>query len=115
MEGISVMRIGNWFTLDQFQNPIQDGLSDQRMGISPYDYQGHCVTCGQTSGGCQGHPGYIRLQHMVFNHLFSKHLLNILRCICTQCKRIKLKGATLKEFKKKIVMASLGVGKYSEV
>jgi DNA-directed RNA polymerase I subunit RPA1 len=56
---LSVVDVRNPITFDALDNPIPHGLHDKKMGVSPFDHSGTCVTCGLTSVHCPGHHGHI--------------------------------------------------------
>jgi DNA-directed RNA polymerase I subunit RPA1 len=43
---ISVKEITNPVAFDQLSRPLNNGLYDPAMGVSPYDKISRCVTCG---------------------------------------------------------------------
>jgi len=56
---LSVVEVRKTQTFDQLGNPIPEGLHDKRMGVSPFDKNSMCPTCGLTSNFCPGHHGHI--------------------------------------------------------
>ena len=56
---------------------------DPRQGV--IDRTGRCQTCAGSLNECPGHFGHIVLARPVFNILFMKKLVTILRCVCYGC------------------------------
>ncbi len=47
-----------------------------------------CVTCGKTNKKCPGHFGAIELPIMVYNPIYMKIILQLLKCVCASCSRL---------------------------
>jgi DNA-directed RNA polymerase I subunit RPA1 len=47
MRELSVCEIKNINAFDNFGRALEAGLYDERMGVSPYEKNTKCVTCGQ--------------------------------------------------------------------
>ena len=78
-----------------------DTIYDPRMG--PCDHRA-CSTCGQDAISCPGHFGHIVLAEPIVHPLYIKTVVSILRCVCSDCKRLlvsaehlKLKGCSIKD------------------
>ena len=70
-----------------------NSIYDSRMG--PLD-DSKCQTCGKDAIGCVGHFGHISLVSPLIHPLYVKEVITILRCICIDCKRLKLTREHLK-------------------
>lgn len=69
--------------------PKIGGLMDPRQG--PMNkLSNNCVTCQQTYNDCPGHFGHIDLARPVFHVGFLSKTVNILRCVCFSCGRLKV-------------------------
>ncbi|ELP94337.1 DNA-directed RNA polymerase II subunit RPB1, putative [Entamoeba invadens IP1] len=66
--------------------PVEGGLSDPRMG--PFDKGDECKTCRCTRSDCPGHFGYIQLYAPVYNPVYVKYILKVLKCVCPSCHRL---------------------------
>ena len=86
---MSVVEIKSLITFDQFNHPIQEGLYDPKMGLSPYERTGRCETCGQEEKECPGHIGHIELVMPVYNCFLITYLHKLLRIKCFFCHKIK--------------------------
>ena len=60
-------------------------LYDPRMG--PTDNV-ECITCGYTPKTCPGHFGYIEMNCIVIHPLYTRQVVNFLKCICIRCSRL---------------------------
>ncbi len=78
-------------TLERGQQKI-GGLMDPRQG--PMNKSSKCDTCNQTYADCPGHFGHINLARPVFHVGFMSKTVNILRCICFSCYKIKVMRQT---------------------
>ncbi|EKE39890.1 hypothetical protein ENUP19_0216G0036 [Entamoeba nuttalli] len=70
--------------------PVLGGLADPRMG--PFEKGEECQTCRGTRTECPGHFGYIELTQPVYNAIYMKYILHVLKCVCPICKRIYCHG-----------------------
>lgn len=68
--------------------PMIGGLFDPRMGI--LDNGKTCRTCGQTNHGCPGHFGHYRLTRPVYYIQFHHMIMNVLKCICIRCSKLRI-------------------------
>lgn len=81
---MSVVEIVHHTARDRdFNRPVLGGLMDPRQGV--IDRTGRCQTCAGSLNECPGHFGHVVLAKPVFNVLFMKKILMILRCMCTEC------------------------------
>ena len=70
-----------------------NSIYDSRLG--PLD-GGLCQTCGKDAIECVGHFGHIELVTPIIHPLYVKETLSILRCVCVDCKKLKLSREHLK-------------------
>jgi DNA-directed RNA polymerase II subunit RPB1 len=68
--------------------PKIGGLFDPRMGV--LDNGKVCRTCGQTNHGCPGHFGHYRLTRPVYYIQFHTMIMNVLKCICIRCSKLRI-------------------------
>ena len=75
--------------------PKIGGLFDPRMGV--LDNGKVCRTCGQTNHGCPGHFGHYRLTRPVYYIQFHAMIMNVLKCICIRCSKLRIDKELHKE------------------
>jgi DNA-directed RNA polymerase I subunit RPA1 len=80
---LSVKEINKSQALDRLLNPIQGGLYDLALG--PLDKNDICLTCNLDYFTCPGHFGHINLALPVYNPVFFKELVKLLRSSCYSC------------------------------
>ena len=68
--------------------PKIGGLFDPRMGV--LDNGKVCRTCGQTNHGCPGHFGHYRLTRPVYYIQFLNMIMNVLKCVCIRCSKLRI-------------------------
>jgi DNA-directed RNA polymerase II subunit RPB1 len=71
--------------------PKSGGLFDARMGV--LENGKICRSCGQTNHGCPGHFGFYRLTRPVYSIHFVPWIMNVLRCTCIRCGKLKIDKA----------------------
>ena len=79
----------------QGNEPKIGGLFDPRMGV--LDNGKICRTCGQTNHNCPGHFGHYRLARPVYYIQFLPFILNVLKCICIRCSKLRIDKELHKE------------------
>ena len=87
IERSSVVEITSHDTY-QGNEPKIGGLFDPRMGV--LDNGKICRTCGQTNHGCPGHFGHYRLTRPVYYIQFLPFIMNVLKCICIRCSKLRI-------------------------
>ena len=87
---LSVVECSKTQTFDQLGNPLPGGLHDKMMGISPFDKNGSCPTCGLTSNYCPGHHGHIKLVAPIYNPFMIKELYRLMKSKCFHCHRFRI-------------------------
>ena len=68
--------------------PKTGGLFDPRMGV--LENGKICRSCGQTNHGCPGHFGHFRLTRPVYFIQFLPTVMNVLKCVCIRCGKLKI-------------------------
>lgn len=68
--------------------PKIGGLFDPRMGV--LENGKVCRSCGQTNHGCPGHFGHYRLTRPVYFIQFLPYIMNVLKCVCIKCAKLKI-------------------------
>jgi DNA-directed RNA polymerase II subunit RPB1 len=68
--------------------PKIGGLFDPRMGV--LDNGKVCRTCGQTNHSCPGHFGHYRLTRPVYYIQFLPMIMNVLKCVCIRCSKLRI-------------------------
>jgi DNA-directed RNA polymerase II subunit RPB1 len=87
IERRSVVEITSHATYEGTEPKI-GGLFDPRMGI--LDNGKTCRSCGQTNHGCPGHFGHYRLTRPVYYIQFLDIVMNVLRCVCIRCAKLRI-------------------------
>ncbi|MCF2164645.1 MULTISPECIES: DNA-directed RNA polymerase subunit A' [Halobacterium] len=87
-------------TYDDDGFPIDMGLMDPRLGV--IDPGLECKTCGQRSGGCNGHFGHIELAAPVIHVGFSKLIRRLLRGTCRECASLLLTEEEKDEYRENL-------------
>jgi DNA-directed RNA polymerase II subunit RPB1 len=87
IERSSVVEITTQITYEGSEPKI-GGLFDPRMGV--LDNGKVCRTCGQTNHGCPGHFGHYRLTRPVYYIQFHTMVMNVLKCICINCSKLRI-------------------------
>lgn len=93
-------------------NPKKSGpgsVYDARMGVVD---ESICETCGEKHKTCPGHFGHIELAEPIVNPVYERHIVNILRCICISCNRIKLPQESLEH---RGVMSTRGAVRFKRI
>jgi DNA-directed RNA polymerase I subunit RPA1 len=83
---LSVKEITNPFALDRLLNPVTNGLYDLALG--PLDKNDICLTCGLDYYQCAGHFGHIQLVLPLYNPVFFRELVKLLRSSCLSCHQL---------------------------
>ena len=87
----SVITVTNAHTFNETGRPTEGGLYDLKMG--PVDAKsGKCSTCTLNYNQCPGHFGLIQLPLPVFNPLYKRELVSLLKMTCLTCKRLCTSG-----------------------
>ena len=72
------------------KSPIEDGIYDPRLGVWPTDDRGSCVTCGQNSESCLGHPGVLPLTGPVLNPVLFPLTYKLMKAKCWSCHKLRV-------------------------
>lgn len=80
---LSVKEIKKPYALDKLLNPVQNGLYDLALG--PLDKNDICLTCSLDYFKCPGHFGHVDLALPIYNPVFFKELVKLLRASCLSC------------------------------
>ena len=88
IERSSVVEITTSQTPYDGNEPKIGGLFDPRMGV--LENGKVCRTCGQTNHGCPGHFGHYRLTRPVYYYQFHGMIMNVLKCICIRCSKLRI-------------------------
>jgi len=67
----------------------KNSLFDMRMGPIGDKRKNICLTCHGDYNSCPGHLGHIDLVFPMFNPLFDKEILKILREVCLDCSKVR--------------------------
>ena len=98
IQKLSVVEVRSTNTFDTLDNPIPGGLHDKKMGVSPFDRNSSCPTCGLTSNYCTGHHGHIQLVAPIYNPFLIKELYRIMKAKCFHCHRIRINESKINAF-----------------
>nr|XP_039269358.1 DNA-directed RNA polymerase I subunit RPA1-like [Styela clava] len=85
IRALSVKEVTNPQSLNFLLHPTENGLYDPVFG--PPTRLDDCKTCGLGSSGCPGHLGHIELPIPIYQPVFFKTLLDLLRAMCLKCHR----------------------------
>ena len=83
---LSVKELTASQAIDRLGAPVPGGPYDLALG--PFDKNDRCFTCGQGFVACPGHLGHISLVLPVYNPVFFRNLVNVLRGCCLHCHTI---------------------------
>ena len=83
---LSVKELTSSQAIDRLGAPVPGGPYDLALG--PFDKNDRCFTCGQGFVACPGHLGHISLVLPVYNPVFFRNLVNVLRGCCLHCHTI---------------------------
>jgi DNA-directed RNA polymerase II subunit RPB1 len=97
-------------TPNEGTEPKIGGLFDPRMGV--LDNGKVCRTCGQTNHGCPGHFGHYRLTRPVYYIQFHAMIMNVLKCICIKCAKLRIDKTSPKH---KDLLHRAGEARWKEV
>nr|CAG4651562.1 EOG090X00BV [Triops cancriformis] len=87
LRSLSVVNVYAPISFNAVGHPVRNGVYDLAMG--PWsDRSDPCNTCRQDVYSCPGHLGHIELPLPLFNPLFSRNLIRILRMSCPNCKAV---------------------------
>lgn len=106
---MSVVEITCLSAFDQVGSPISQGLYDPKMGVSPYERHGRCVTCGQGEEACPGHIGHIELEVPVCNVFLVSYLHKLLRAKCLFCHKLKITASRQKHYRIMFTLLKFGL------
>jgi len=84
---LSVKELTSSQAIDRLGGPVPGGPYDLSLG--PFDKNDRCFTCGQGFVACPGHLGHISLVLPVYNPVFFRNLVNLLRGCCLHCHTIQ--------------------------
>jgi len=105
---LSVVEISNPVSFDALNKPLRKGLYDPSMGISPYDKNSRCITCGQEGLNCPGHIGHVELAVPVYNPLNMKYLMRLLKAMCFKCHKLRIPAKRIQEYCVMLTLIKLG-------
>ncbi len=88
---LSVKELTSSQAIDRLGAPVSGGPYDLALG--PFDKNDRCFTCGQGFVACPGHLGHISLVLPVYNPVFFRNLVNVLRGCCLHCHTIQCSNA----------------------
>jgi DNA-directed RNA polymerase II subunit RPB1 len=93
---MSVAEINNEQGIDnRTKLPTHGGIHDPRMGTM--DRSQECKTCLCDYNDCPGHFGHITLAQPVYHPGYVNHVNKILRCICFECGRLRLRDKKIRD------------------
>eukprot|EP00466_Bigelowiella_natans_P011459 jgi/Bigna1/78367/fgenesh1_pg.54_\ len=91
---LSVKKITSLDVLNNFGQPMPNGLLDEAMG--PTEPLARCKTCGLLFKHCPGHIGHIELCVPLYHPLLMRLLANTLKAKCFFCHHLKHDPVTVK-------------------
>lgn len=104
----SVVEITSPQTFDPNSTALPGGLYDPRMGPTTKKERAPCPTCALSFDDCPGHFGHIALTVPVYHPLLFPDLINLLRCKCLNCHRLKAAPRALSVLSAKFALLSSG-------
>ena len=104
---LSVKEITKSQVFDRLLNPIQGGLYDLALG--PLDKNDICLTCNMDYFQCPGHFGHVNLALPVYNPVFFKELIKLLRASCLSCHHLRTSRLEKDYFMAKMKLISHGL------
>ena len=103
---MSVCRITNPVTFDQFNHPTSNGLYDRLMG--PTEFGVLCGSCGLNINECPGHIGHIDLSVPLYNPTLFPLLFRLLRLKCYSCHQFRAPQRLSQILKAKLMLLDCG-------
>lgn len=107
ISNLSVKEITNPHALDRLLNPVSNGLYDLALG--PLDKNDICLTCGLDYYQCPGHFGHINLVLPLYNPIFFRELVRLLRSSCLSCHQLLTTKFEKDYFFAKMTLANHGL------
>ncbi|XP_077865105.1 DNA-directed RNA polymerase I subunit RPA1-like [Saccoglossus kowalevskii] len=107
IKNLSVQEITNPQTFDQFHHPSFGGLYDPKLG--PADRDDFCGTCSLNYLHCPGHFGHIVLPLPVYNPLFFRLLVKILKGSCLNCHHLLAGRSSVIKIKSQLKCLEYGI------
>jgi DNA-directed RNA polymerase I subunit RPA1 len=104
---LSVKEITQPQALDRLLNPVPNGLYDLSLG--PLDKNDVCLTCNLDYFKCAGHFGHINLALPVYNPIFLRELVRLLRVSCLSCHQLITSKLEKEYFHAKMYLVNLGL------
>lgn len=105
---LSHHRITSALAYDSNKQPLEGGLYDQTMGVSPHSLFVECKTCGWEASGCQGHIGHIELASPIYNPFLFELAYKLMKSKCSDCHRIRIPDDKSKQFVYKFMLLNKG-------
>lgn len=103
---MSVCRITNPVTFDQFNHPTTNGLYDRLMG--PTEFNVNCGSCFLNMNECPGHIGHIDLSVPLYNPTLFPLLFRLLRLKCYACHKFRAPQRMSQILKAKLMLLDCG-------
>ena len=104
---LSVKEITNPQSLDRLLNPVANGLYDLALG--PLDKNDVCLTCHQSYFKCAGHFGHIALALPVYNPIFLRDLVKLLKVSCLSCHQLVASAFEKEFFRARMTLIDAGL------
>ncbi|CAF0946490.1 unnamed protein product [Didymodactylos carnosus] len=109
---LSVKEITSAQAIDRLGNPVAGGPYDLALG--PFDKNDRCFTCYQGFVQCPGHLGHIQLILPVYNPVFFRNLVNLLRGCCLHCHTVLCSSAEKYLFSMQMLYLEVGQQEHSQ-
>jgi len=97
----SIISLYSWKNMEDIKVVSVDKLTEVGIGsiwdpnMGPSTPLEICTYCGQYD--CPGHHGLIEFRRLVYNPVYIRTVVSILRCVCRDCGRILINPDFLKE------------------
>lgn len=95
VRNLAVCELNNEIVYGRDGQPTPFGVNDLQMGTMDLDQR--CHTCGCNYNDCPGHFARISLPMPIFHPGHLMTTLKILKCICFNCAKLKLRDDELLE------------------
>lgn len=96
LKKMSVSHITLIESFDPEGNAVKGGLYDKKLG--PAKRSDKCDTCGRMQQLCEGHVGHIQLPLPVYNPIFIRNVVQLLKITCFNCHRLMFQPESLAIF-----------------
>lgn len=105
---LSVQQIMDPVPFNHLNNANPKGLHDKKLGVSPFDHNSACPTCGMKVNQCPGHAGHIELTAPCYNPFMFKDCYKLLKAKCFACNRLRIHPNKIEAFTAALKLVKAG-------